>query len=305
VRAPVSRDNGDMADLIGGLEKAIRARCVDAMRDHSDADLNALGTRSLVADYAAWRALFPSSRPRSVHDSDAMAVSPLLARYADGLAAIRRDIAAGADLTRYLSSRVRSADIRDLLLAHAGIHHLHMSDTIESWGRVERTEHVLFVAFRPDAAYLIDVYAHQSDGANWAEQAILKTIVRNWPEAGILRASRFATGLTQRFDDETRKELRSAGVNLAIEIGDRVWWSAGAAATGAPHLAARMGMKVVACLDALRAAGLTDLMAGLAEASSPAEVSAGEWVPMVHEEHYGFYADSINLFVRYGPLLAE
>src|SRR5207247_3505390 len=103
----------------------------------------------------------------------------------DGLAAIRRDIAAAADLTRYLSSRVRFADNRDLLLAHAGIHHLHMSDTIEFWDRVERTEHVLFVAFRPDAAYLIDIYAHPSDGANWAEQAILKNIVRNWPEAGI------------------------------------------------------------------------------------------------------------------------
>ena len=295
-----------MADLVDQLEQAIRAHCVGAMCDFSNADLAALDTRSLVADYAAWKARFPLVRPRSVYESDALTANPLRGQYAEGLAAIRRYITEGVDLHRYLSSRVRFAHDRDLLLAHAGIHHMHMSGVIGKWDRVERTEHVLFVAFRPDAAYLIDIYAHESDGANWAEQGILETIVRTWPEAGILERSRFATGLTQTFDDDLRAELRAAGVNLAIELDGSVWspTSIGATLTGAPIMAARMGMKVTAHLNDLRVTGASALEAQLAESVSEHAVSIEEWVPMVHEEHYGFYAERPDIFVRYGSLVA-
>jgi hypothetical protein len=293
-----------LADLVDQLEQAIRAHCVGAMCDFSNADLAALDTRSLVADNAAWTARFPSVRPRSVYESDAMTASQLRVQYAEGLAAIRRDITGGVDLRRYLSSRARFAHGRDLLLAHAGIHHLHMSDVIGRWDRVERTDHVLFVAFQPDAAYLVDIYAHESDGANWAEQAILETILRNWPEAGILEQSRFATGLTQTFDDDMRAELRAAGVNLAIEVGGSVWSPAGATLTGAPIMAARLGMKVTAHLNDLRTIGASALEAQLAESVLEHAVSAEEWVSMVHDEHYGFYAERLDIFVRYGSLVA-
>jgi hypothetical protein len=290
-----------MSDLIDRLEDAIRAHCVEAMRGHSNDDLDVLDTCSLVADHASWKARFPSQQPRVVYESDSLRESPLRSTYASGLSAVRRDIEAGADLGRYLSSLVRFAHGRDLLLAHAGIHHLHLSDVTGPGDRVARTPHVLFVGFRPGAAYLIDIYAHESDGANWAERAIL----RNWPEAGLLEPSRFATGLTHDFDDDARAQLRRSGVNLAVEIDGRVWSSPGATMDGAPPIADRMGMKVVAELDALRAAGEDELAGELAEHGSGNAGSPGEWTPAVHDEHYGFYCEQTNVFVRYGPFLVS
>src|SRR5688572_25707855 len=157
-----------MGELIDGLENAIRAHCSDGMRDHYNGDVDALELRTLVQDYVAWRARFPSARHRRVHESDAFAASDLCERYADGLAEIRRAIEAGADLEPYLSRRVWRAHGRDRLLGYHGIHHLHMEPA--------GSEHVLFVAFQPEHAYLIDIYAHESDGANWAERAILEKL---------------------------------------------------------------------------------------------------------------------------------
>ncbi len=131
-----------MGDLIDRLEEAIRTHCVKAMREHSSRDLEALDTGSVVADHASWKARFTSHQPRSVYELDALAKCPLRSTYASGLTASH--IEAGTDLSRYLSSQVRFAHGRDLLLAHTGIHHLHMSDVIGKWGRVRRTPHVLF-----------------------------------------------------------------------------------------------------------------------------------------------------------------
>jgi hypothetical protein len=289
-------------ELIDRLEEAIRTHCVEAMGEHSKHALDTLDTRSLVADYAAWKALFPSQQPRAVYESDSLTSSPLRSTYASGLSAIRRDIEAGADLRRYLTSLVRFPHHRDRLLAHAGIHHLHLSDVTKEWGRVARQPHVLFVAFRPDAAYLIDIYAHESDGANWAERAILETIVRNWPESGTLGPSRFASGLTRDYDDDARAKLRCSGVNLAVELDGRVWLSPGATMTNAPLMADRIGMKVVAELHALRA-GQVELARRLADHGSGHAASLGEWIPAVHDEHYGFYCQQANVFVRCGCLV--
>jgi hypothetical protein len=141
-------------------------------------------------------------------------------------------------------------------------------------------------------------YAHESDGPNWAERAILETIVGNWPDAGVLECSRFATGLTHDFDDDDRAKLRRAGGNLAVEIDGRVWFSPGATMTGAPLMASRLAMKVVAELDALGAAGEDELAGALAEHGS-----SGKWIPVVYGEHYGFYCEHANVFDRYGSLL--
>lgn len=288
-----------MSEMIDALEEAIREHCIKVLREVSERDdPAALDTGSLVAEYAAHQANFSTARARRVHFSDAVMRSPLVAEYEDGLNAILRDIQRGNDLTRYLTSCVRSRRKRDLLLAHAGIHHLHMSDEMGPW-RAKRTPHVLFVAFQPDDAYLIDLYAHESDGANWSERAILEIAVRNWPDAGLLHPALPGTTLTHDFDDTARKQLREAGINLSIEIGGRVWSSFGATATGVPLMQARMGMKVRAELDARRASGEAELLEGL----KPEKTEPDEWVAIVHEEHYGFFCERLNLFVRYGRLV--
>jgi hypothetical protein len=216
------------------------------------------------------------------------AASDLRARYADGLAAIQRDIEAGADLEPYLSRRVWKAHGRDRLLAHHGIHHLHLEPT--------GSEHVLFVAFQPGHAFLIDMYAHESDGANWAESAILETLVRNWDGAGIPFTAQYVTGVRAEFDDNARLELQSAGVNLAVEIDGRVWSSLGGSLSCAPRVAVKAGMEVGWELYKLRDAGEAALVAELSA------ISAEEWSPAIYQGRYGYHAANANTFFRVGTL---
>lgn len=277
-----------MGDLIDGLENAIRAHCSDAMRDHYKGDVDGLALRALVQDYVTWRARFPSARPRRVHESDAFAASELRDRYASGLTAIRRDIEAGTELEPYLSRRVWKAHGRDRLLGYHGIHHLHMEPA--------GSEHVLFIAFRPEHAYLIDIYAHESDGANWAERAILETLIRNWDGAGILFAAQDGTSLRAEFDDDARLELERAGVQLMVEIDGRVWSSTAGSAGGAPRVAVRIGMEVGEELRKLRAAGEAALVAELHA------ISAEKWSPAIHQGQYGYHAENANTFVPFGTL---
>jgi hypothetical protein len=280
-------------DLIDGLEEAIRKHCTDAMREHYEGDMAALELRALVQDYVTWRHRFPSARPRKVHESDTLAKSDLSGRYAGGLAAIKRDIEAGADLTPYLSSLVRFAHGRDRLLGFHGIHHLHISDETGEYGRRKRTEHVLFIAFQPDDAYLIGIYPHERDGANWAEKAILEVLVRNWEGAGVLFASQYAIGLTREFDDADRLELQKAGMGLMVMIDGRVWSSVGGTI---PRAAQRIGMAVPWELYKLRQAGeeaLLEELRGLSDA---------RWVPAVIGGWYGFYAKGADGLRWYGTL---
>jgi hypothetical protein len=277
-----------MGDLIDGLENAIRTHCSDAMRDHYKGDVDALALRDLVQDYVTWRARFPGARPRRVLESDVFAASDLPARYADGLAAIRRDIEAGANLESYLSRRVWKAHGRDRLLAHHGIHHLHLMPA--------GSEHVLFVAFQPEHAYLIDIYAHESDGANWAERAILETLVRNWDGAGILFAGQGGTSLRAELDDDARLELERAGVHLMVEIDGRVWSSLAGSSSGAPRVAVKIGMEVGWEIYKLRHAGEASLVADLRA------ISAEEWSPAIYQGQYGYYAENANTFVPFGTL---
>ena len=277
-----------MGDLIDGLEDAIRTYCSDAMRGHYRGDLNALELRALVQDYVTWRARFPTTRPRKVHESDVFAANSLRTRYTDGLAAIRRDLEAGADVEPYLSRRVWKAHSRDRLLAHHGIHHLHL----EPMG----SEHVLFVALRPDDAYLIDIYAHESDGANWSERAILETLVRNWDGAGVLFGSQKGMSLRADFDDDARLELERAGAHLMVEINGRVWSSVPGSSGGAPCVAVRIAMEVGWELYRLRTAGEAALLTELCA------IAAENWTPSVHQGQYGFRAENARKFVPVGTL---
>jgi hypothetical protein len=108
---------------------------------------------------------------------------------------------------------------------------------------VRRSPHVLFVAFLPHNAYLVDLALHESAGANWAALAILAVIVREWPDSGALLPSKYMTGLSRaNWSDEDRKELRAAGLATgAVEIDGRVWLAGleGQGLTGVPMRVAR------------------------------------------------------------------
>ncbi len=211
------------------------------------------------------------------------------------LAAIIASIQSGADLKPHLSRGIKiahdpAADAtgklgrrmdRDLLIADWGVHHLHLSTTIESDGFVSRTGDLLFAAFTPDDAYLINIYPHGS----WALKEVLETTVRNWPEAGLLSRVHYVVGLlTQEYTDEERWALRNAGTTGPLEIDGKVYMPPGQTLDGTPIAVTRRANAVMWALRGLR----NDSDGRLAEIERLVDETAAhpitsDWHAAVHE----------------------
>jgi hypothetical protein len=192
-----------------------------------DAELSAMATRDLLTIYGYWLSRLISPQPRQVHESKALLANPLAAetRYAPGLHQIISRVTNGEDITPHLSKRIRtgyqssSAPTRqrredlDLMLSDWGIHHLHLSTEVDTDGFfVKRDGPLLFAAFRPADAYLIDIADHKS----WTRADILRIIVEEWPDAGIVHK---VDGLTPPSVSEAeRQRLRNVGIGAMIEI---------------------------------------------------------------------------------------
>lgn len=283
------------------------------------ATMRELDFRALHQDYATWKGRVPAARPRRVHVSPELLANPERLAYGDGLAAALREIANGDDLRPRMSTAIEHAYEPfvppllarrrpperhvDRLLADWGLHHLHLGNQPHRKRRefIERSRHVLFVAFKMDDAYLVSVTEHESDGANWSALAILEVIVRNWPDEGILYASNFATGLVGgNWSDEDRQELRRAGVSTgAVEIDGRVWSAGGQGLTGVPVHVAQHCMGVSWQLSGYEPTEeqVREHLASAAERHGVPD----DWRAITHGEEYGFYSESV--FVPYGSLL--
>lgn len=284
------------------------------------ATMRELDFRALHQVYATWRGRVPAPRPRRVHISRELLANPDRARYGDGLADMLREIANGDDLRPRMSTAIGGAYTpnvppflarrrherhMDRLLADWGLHHLHLYSEAHRTrqGFLRRSSHVLFVAFLPDDAYLVDLALHESDGANWAALAILQLIVHNWPDAGVLMPSNYVTGLAHgNWSDEDRQELRAAGLAAgAVEIDGRLWVAGlgGQGLTGVPMPVAQHCMGVSWLLS-----GYQPTEQELSEQLTAMAAKHGvpdEWHGMVNGEDFGFFSSGV--FVRYGSLL--
>lgn len=191
------------------LERAIRAYVAERLPNGDSPELAEESWHGLLHLYAASRARYVPARPRRAHASAELLANPKLQEYRKGYDAVVRKIESGDDLTPHLSTAVSEAYLDggsaremhrrrdgDLLLADWGIHHLHLSDELRLNGFVRRTSDVLFAIFRPDDAYLVDIFAHPAE-ANWAARRILEIVVRTWPDAELVWGGTFATGLTR------------------------------------------------------------------------------------------------------------
>ena len=308
----------DTPTIFENLRRAMRRHMLAALPADPACTLPDLDFDRLHATYATWRGRVPVTMARTVHISDELLANPARGRYADGLAAVVRDIAHGADLRPRMSTgidhayafkpprmltRRHSGRHHDRLLADWGIHHLHLSNAPHRSRPefVARTEHVLLAAFVRADAFLIDLRPHESDGANWSELAILETVVRNWPDAGILQSSDWLLGLSHgNWSDEDRRELRQASVSTgAVEIDGRVWLSNGQTLAGTPARVVRHAAATLAFLSGC-APTEEELRAQLRTMAQRHDVS-NRWRGHVHGDDYGF--GSGRLFVRFGSLL--
>lgn len=304
-----------MPDLIEELEGLIRDY-ISAEMPTQPGYLEGLSLVHLMIDYRVWRGRFVRPRPRRVHRSAEMNMSPKRARHAEALAAIEAKLVAGEDIEAHLSFRIReplgdsgsaSASLhkrkdRDLLFAEWGVHHLHLSTEPHHRKQefVERTDDVLFAVFQESDAYLLGIYRHPEHD-NWAAEEIFAVMVRNWPEAGLVHESPFVTGLSQEYSDDDRLELRNFGVNTGLKIDGKVYSPGfGMSLDGTPLLAVKEAQQVMWELDQCR----KNPSQWLAEVEGVPR--SAEWRPHLHrpvpgyEEYAGFLAQST--FVPVGRL---
>lgn len=288
-----------MARNVDRLERIVRQHLVRAMPDFADLDL-----RDLLFDYRAWRARFIAPQPRTVHLSDRLE-SSLDPEHKSGLESITAKIQRGEDLTPHLSRAIqvpKKNSRPDRLLSSWGIHHLHLSTRIDPDGSVARDDDVLFAMFTDSDAYLIGIYTHQPND-NWAAEYIIRVIVENWPDEGLVLESRYAIGLTQTFNDEDRLQLRNEGVNAMFEIDGRVYSPASIGMTGTsePMTAGMESSRLAWALDDWRSNYDRNLRR--AQGANPDAF----WWPMIHiaqpgfEEHCGF-ASGKSAFAMVGRM---
>ena len=200
-------------DIYGDLVCEFRRRLRDIGYERSVVD--ALDAEKLVLQFLNFsrRAVFPV--PRNIHKAKSFAPSQ---EHASAMARIEHLIRTGAQITPYLSSRIKQLDYFDDMLNDWGIHHLHLGDTYEtkgaSAGFVKRTKALLYAIFTHTDAYFIDVREH----GDWTTQEIMEIVHDNWP--ALLRKRRTNSGGSRKLKDSEIKELRRKNFNYSLVMND-------------------------------------------------------------------------------------
>lgn len=196
--------------------------------------LNQKDPRELLLIYHNWMSRQIKPQPRRVLKSKAFLKNPLVAKRPEQFTQITNDIECGRDLRKYLSrgievianvptkSKSRRRDL-DLMLNVQGIHHLHISTEIEYDGYVERGIKLLYAIFRPDTAYFIDIMEH----GDWARKHVLEILASEWPDHGLIHEVKGSIGLCHDTTDAERKTLQEKHINYLVQIGDKVFTTAG------------------------------------------------------------------------------
>lgn len=137
---------------------------------------------------------------------------------------IERDLMAGADVSPWLSRRVRDrkTDLRaDLMFNDWQVSHFHLGRLFETPTSIKRAGPLLFAFIKADRAVLLDVQPHRS----WTMKNLLRILLRVSPDdmlevRGILGPSE------ERTEDEIF-QLRNAGMNSMLVIDGRSFISPG------------------------------------------------------------------------------
>jgi hypothetical protein len=280
-------------DLVAELEVQLRSHLISSMQDPSG-ELAVMRMVDLLGRWFNWRDRLVVPRARSVHESSELLASQEAQDNAQYLTQIKSEISAGYDLTQRLSTRVSSAYIPsaeqgplhhrrdlDLLLSDWGIHHLHLVHA------PQRTDLLLFVVFRPDNAYLLQLLPHGS----WTDQSLVEIIIRNWPDAGLLMSQlNGAVGLSQTYTEEERQQLRQAGVSVILEIDGGVYLPRGMSMAGMAISSTMRGDQIMRALQAQReqlSSDPTALDVFIRSKGYPL-AGVGVWEPYIGDGKFGF-----------------
>ena len=230
------------------LQTAVREYILGILPPDGSGELSAMPLRDLLTAFFNSQGRLIPARARLCHISAEMRASPKFTEHKRALETIINMIETGADLTAYLSKKATIAyipgadgklpgrrDDRDLLLGEWGVYHLHLAP--------KHADDLVFAMFTRTDAYLIGVYDHRS----WGLTEVLKIVLRNWPNAGLMLETH-AIGLDPERTDAERLKLRKAGINTSgIVVDGKLWMPSalGIALDGASFRAGRRAMDFV------------------------------------------------------------
>ncbi|KQW41097.1 MULTISPECIES: hypothetical protein [unclassified Ensifer] len=204
------------------------------------AEVHGMNVRALLRAYHNWKTRFVEARPRNLHLSQSFNDNPIAASRKDDLDSLLDKIANGEDITPHLSKRIKTVgepsakkighrkDL-DLLLLEWEIHHLHISKDLEPSGEfVKRGDPLLFVVFRPDDAYVVDLVTHQDFNCD----AVFRILALEWPAAKLAHQM---TGISlpkgastpPGYTEEERQILRNGAFNSTIVVNGILYMPAG------------------------------------------------------------------------------
>lgn len=227
-------NNNDIGDR---LEAAVSAYVLAGMPPEPTGELAKKPMRDLLHIYANWRARNPGPRVRTVHMSAEMAASQQLQNFKPEVDALVEKLKRGDDIrphlsrdspTAYLTDADRQARPRhrretdlDRMLADAGIHHLHLSGTVESDEFVKRGDELLFAIFTRTDVYLIGIYGH----GDWFHDDLAPIIIRNWPGVGPYRKLNGLRPLQQQTAEKRKRDRKAGLTGGGVEV-DGDWYVA-------------------------------------------------------------------------------
>jgi hypothetical protein len=197
---------------------------------HARADLAARSLSSLLIDFMNWRDRFVSQRARNVTTWDKFFRDPRALRVWPAVIKLGQRIAAGDDLTPFLSKDIKRYGYvrpklgkdgkrrgiewgdKDYVLNSYGFHHLHLSDKIKASGWVHRTDDLMFASFTREAAFFLMVGDHKSFDDGTLDRAVAES------RASSGQVIKGVTGESMAHAD--RHKLHRRGVTTAIAVGD-------------------------------------------------------------------------------------
>lgn len=184
-------------------------------------------TMILVHDNWSQRVIKHQS-PKKVFFSQELTLNPEYINMKAIIDLIKEKFERGEDIKPHLSRLIKNvfsdqnkplSKDKDLLVNDWGIYHLHLTDIIESDGFVERTDPLLFLKIVNNNVYFIDILEH----GNWAAFHLVEVLQNNWPQ--VLEPFEFKDikGLSRYVNEKEYKQLRNAGVNTIIKIGEKYY----------------------------------------------------------------------------------
>jgi hypothetical protein len=154
--------------------------------------------------------------PRAVHQPPGFSIPPKFQGYENAIAAIRKEIESGVDITPRMSRKVQRWDYVDGMLTDFGIQHLHLGTTLDADGFYAQGAPLLYVRFDAANAYLLAVAGH----GEWANVELIEIIHANWPASIDQYRWKGAIAASINISAAERTQTRNAGIDVQIKMKD-------------------------------------------------------------------------------------